>query len=274
MNRHRRSAFTLVELLVVIVIIGILISMLLPGVSATREAARRAKCQGHLAQLGLGLTGYETAQGTLPPGTTADKGPIRSVPQGNHISWTVHLLPYIDEGVAFKNVDLAAGAYAAKNAPVRAVRVGTLVCPSEFNQRPEGIGASSYAGCHHDQAAAIDRDNHGVLFLDSRVSSREVTHGLAHTMFLGEKRFDPADLGWMSGTRATLRNTGTPINGSAPAGELAVGGFGSAHSGGAFFLFGDGAVRFLHEGLDMAVYQQLGDRADGKLLAGDPTREE
>ena len=45
-----------------------------------------------------------------------------------------------------------------------------------------------------------------------------------------------------------------------------VGGFSSAHSGGANFALGDGSVRYLSETIDKQVYQQLGHRADGQLL--------
>ena len=54
-------------------------------------------------------------------------------------------------------------------------------------------------------------NNHGVLFLNSRVSLNDVSDGLLHTFFVGElAKTHP--LGWFSGTRASLRNTGHPIN--------------------------------------------------------------
>jgi hypothetical protein len=48
--------------------------------------------------------------------------------------------------------------------------------------------------------------------LNSRVRYDDVTDGASHTVFLGEKLPDGWDLHWLSGTRATLRNMGAPIN--------------------------------------------------------------
>ena len=69
---------------------------------------------------------------------------------------------------------------------------------------------SNYAGCYHDVESPIDVDNHGVMYLNSHISQKDVTDGTSHTIYVGEKLSDEQDLGWMSGTRATLRNTGTP----------------------------------------------------------------
>jgi prepilin-type N-terminal cleavage/methylation domain-containing protein len=67
----RQPAFTLIEVLVVITIIGILIALLLPAVQAAREAARRATCINNLKQIGIALHNYERRRGSSRAGRMA-----------------------------------------------------------------------------------------------------------------------------------------------------------------------------------------------------------
>lgn len=57
-RREDRAAFTLVELLVVITLIGILASLLLPALARSKTAAQRIKCVSNLHQLGLATQLY------------------------------------------------------------------------------------------------------------------------------------------------------------------------------------------------------------------------
>src|SRR5258708_3886581 len=52
---YSQTAFTLVELLVVVAIIGVLASLLLPALSRAKAAAQSAKCRNNLRQFGVGL---------------------------------------------------------------------------------------------------------------------------------------------------------------------------------------------------------------------------
>ena len=359
-NRKCPQAFTLVELLVVIAIIGILIGLLLPAVQAAREAARRMQCSNNLMQLGLALHNYEQAHRVLPPGTVDAKGPIVNLPNGFHHSWIVQVLPMLDERVAYSKVDHAKSVYHKANFPVRAYEMSLLACPSQWSGNKLH---SSYAGVHDSREVPIDVDNNGCLFLNSSVRFDDIIDGTSHTILIGEKQIDPTELGWMSGTRATLRNMGTPLNFSPLAGAAAaagfnpaistlppgfsggftstvtttdevadaalqseevydpelsskevilgnefvrtsevksvavpykmlstkpsawlalgdlpvyetnkknlgtaVGGFGSNHTGGSNFIFGDGSVQFLSQNIDVVVRQQIANRHDQTLV--------
>ena len=317
---QNRRGFTLIELLVVIAIIAVLISLLLPAVQAAREAARRAQCINNLAQVILAVKNYESAHEVLPPGTVNPTGPIANTPVGYHHNWVAQILPFLELKPVYNHMNFGVGVYGVENSSVRAVSLNVLTCPSDgragWTSLASGSAAgpsapapmgSSYAGVHHDAEAPIDVTNHGVFFLNSSVRYEEIGDGSAQTIFVGEHLLGPGDLGWASGTKATLRNTGELINqtrptmlpvtppgpsvavaaadsGANPAGGTAkkvggaaedsrrvdpVGGFSSHHPGGANFAFGDGSVKFLKNTMSSQIFQLLANRNDGEMISAD-----
>ena len=120
----RRSvwrAFTLVELLVVITIIGILIALLLPAVQAARSAAQRMSCTANLKQIGLAVQNYAQQFKVFPPGTVMGTITSTAYPYnvwseasqttaGYHgTSWMLRILPFIEGGNIFSAWDWTSG---------------------------------------------------------------------------------------------------------------------------------------------------------------------
>ncbi|HEX6960573.1 MAG TPA: DUF1559 domain-containing protein, partial [Lacipirellula sp.] len=137
-------------------------------------------------------------------------GPVRNLPEGDHLGWIVQILPELGEPARYRHLDPSLGAYHKRNDPVRQTIIPTLVCPSSWTA---DAPVSSYAGVHHHKEAPIDADNTGILFLNSNLGFHDLRDGSAYTLFIGEKHAGHSeDLGWMSGTSATLRNTGVPVN--------------------------------------------------------------
>lgn len=209
MMRHSNSGLTLTELLAVIAIIGVLVALLLPAIQNARERARQVQCASNLIQLIVAVQNYEDAVNAYPPGTIDTNGPIVNLPQGYHHNWIEQILPYVELQNLHRYIDRSVSVYHANNSPLRREADRLFRCP--LSVAPD-TGIIEYAAVHHHVESPVDVDNKGVFFLNSRVRRLDVTDGHSNTLFLGEKLPLAGDMGWLSGTRATLRNTGTRLN--------------------------------------------------------------
>lgn len=306
LHRHRGArdsdhGFTLVELLVVVAIIGVLCGMIMPAIQSSRESARRVQCEARQMQIGMALEEYDLAHGHLPAGVEDEAGPIRNEPSGQHLAWTGRILAHLEEPTIAAALEERKSAYDKLLDAIRLETPSVYACPSvgltEMHSEWQGqrLGLSSYAGVHHDVEAPIDEDQHGVLFRNSRITGDDIADGRAYTLMVGEKvaSEELLDLGWLSGSRATLRNAGSrglignsnapddagpasgtdkkpkaSADGKASAAErvLFVGSFDSYHPSGVVFTFADGSVRLLTRDVDPGLLQRLCHRFDGTRL--------
>ncbi len=145
MTRRPLNAFTLVELLVVITIIGILISLLLPAVQAAREAARRMQCQNNLKQLGLAVLNYESQWKVFPPSSHWTSSSTVNTTNNPNLreSWIVMVLPFLEQQALHDSFDLTKPTPDPANAVARSVSVPCLLCPTDTYNRTAFNGSGS-----------------------------------------------------------------------------------------------------------------------------------
>jgi prepilin-type N-terminal cleavage/methylation domain-containing protein/prepilin-type processing-associated H-X9-DG protein len=220
-----RRAFTLVELLVVITIIGILIALLLPAVQSAREAARRVQCTNNLKQLSLGMLTHEHQQGFFPTGGFFESGvgawkiglPDKGFGEKQPGGWFYNLLPFIEQQVIH---DVGRGETDAVRRALWAKQLAQPMavanCPSRRPPATYGLGAYEnedhwsnvdfptgglakldYAvnagSTQYCWAMAPDlfAQHNGISYGNSKVTVSDIRDGLSNTYVVGEKYVNP-----------------------------------------------------------------------------------
>jgi|ERR1051325_6695736 prepilin-type N-terminal cleavage/methylation domain-containing protein/prepilin-type processing-associated H-X9-DG protein len=288
MRASGRSAFTLIELLVVIAIIAILIALLVPAVQKVREAAARTQCQNNLHQIGIGVHAYADAKKFIPSAYTTPAGATTDPGWG----WGAAILPYVDQMPLYLNAQVEtvlfgpAGGWATPNQWTQSV-LKVYRCPSDIgpdlNDQRTFFATSNYRACMGPNppitgpvGVGPNTDLGGCMFQNSQVTFPQITDGSSNTLIIGECTLDDSMQRWgaiWAGSRGVnggnwyisdnmwwMDNASAVINGPAPQA------FSSQHSGGAFFLFADGSVRFAKQGIDVNVIIWLAGRNDAVLV--------
>jgi len=167
MSRPGRTAFTLLELLVVIGIMSVLVGLLVPAVQKVRETANRLSCQNNLKQFGIALHHFHDTEGYLPPGIIAGA----TVADSYHTGFT-YLLPYIEEDTIHRLYHYDRTWYDSANYAAVGQQASIFHCPSNryrglidlspYIQQwgcamPPFVGASDYALCKGANAS-LDGD--------------------------------------------------------------------------------------------------------------------
>ena len=290
MTSYRRErAFTLVELLVVITIIGILIALLLPAVQAAREAARQTQCRNNLKQMALAVHSHVLRYGFFPSGGVNDWNvgdPSTGPGAKQHAAWTYIILPFMEQQNLYEATP--------------AVRVTTplawIHCPSRrravlyTNWRnraysgvtPPNLVRNDYAACAGGDVSNLEdagnrnaytKGTRGVCYRSSEVREAKILDGLSNTYLIGEKSVnsnfyytgqsggddDSMYNGSNWDTLRTAYKTGK-LTSDPPSGDYAT--FGSAHMGGFYIAFCDGSVHMIPYTIDAETHARLGSIDD------------
>ena len=286
LKRPNRSAFSVIELLVVVAILGMLIAMLLPAVQQVRESARRAQCLNKLRQIGLAALNYESANDNLPPPSYGD---IEVEEVG---STFVLLLPYTEEKSRFVKLDLERAINAEPNFELTSNRLDLYLCPSMKYSRYDNEGSyiisfsSRYLGSGSEDIQADGAFKRpvpgGVSKYDLGIE--DIHDGTSNTFFFGEIdnsvpwtdfSGNPSSIfdgySWASGYWFNARGHAEGVfNLKRPTPEqyfIHHRTFRSDHPGGVNFCFIDGSTNFTTDQTDQEVLYSLITRSGREDLS-------
>lgn len=262
--RRNQTAFTLVELLVVISIVGMLMGLLLPAVQSARETARRVSCSNNLRNQVHAVLLFHDSNRKLPPGRLFGWNPYDPL----DYSWTYSVLPYLEQGNLYQQIDASVPWHAAKNLSAAHTTLPIMRCPSSL---VEFEGDSDYSGIMGTVMETIPGEppsgvfNRGALLslrYDEIGSVRlaDVTDGTSQTLCIAESAdFLSSESGfWISGVNTISHDKGS-VNSHRN-------GIFSQHRIGAYAAKLDGSVSLLSNEVEPTVIGALCTRAGNEIV--------
>lgn len=208
---------------------GLAFLLLLPAVSAARNAARRTQSSNNMKQLGLALHNYHDMYQTFPPAvvTDADGKPL--------YSGRVLLLPFLEQAALYQRFDKSKAWDSPENQAVSSTRIPTFSDPADPNNSNCDYVFVTGAGTVFDGNKAC---NFG-----------SITDGTSNTILMVQTASGPSN--WAEPTEWNVDSSPVP-NGSYP--KIVI------------VLFADGSVRSINAQQMQQAAKQLAQRADGQAI--------
>jgi len=254
-----RPAFTLVELLVCVAIIGTLMSLLLAGVQVSREMARKTSCSNNLRNQVLAVHEFMAAQQRFPAG--------REYSRAREYSWCVEVLPHLEQNALYQWYDRSKPWDSGVNREIAQRDLRIFHCASAIKKFPGKTDYGGVMGSTITVSPGFDFTNGVMIEVGRRrrnpLFPAEIVDGLSQTLAVAECTDREADAGglWVSGFNCFSHDNGT-VNG--PVSDD----IGSRHPQGAFVGFADGKVHFLSQRTDGYVVGALCTRNGGEIVSG------
>lgn len=266
MSYPRRTAFTLVEMLVVISIIGVLAALLLPAVQAAREMGRRVQCINKQRQIAVASQRFEaqTNEGRLVGYHNRITNRATNTPM--MVSWPVVLFPFMEGQQIYDS-------WRDTNAP-NTQFAPALWCPSDYSKNAKNGALLSYvinAGAASN-AQALEKPANGVAhdYFNYVVAttSGDFYDGRSNTLLFSENvqatRWDILDNAGVYKQNTVfvwwdVPNPNRVINGNRKTAVLGPDTCrpASNHPGIVVAAYADGHVARLRDAIDYTVYQRL-----------------